>query len=120
MEPDDEDATVRSALVWGCYALAVAFCLFLFPRATLQLVGISTPATATGRVLALMVSGLGIYYIDAARSSNQRALGVTVLVRLASFFGFALVAILEDLPLLFGVGMLEAVGAVWCLSLIHI
>jgi hypothetical protein len=106
--------SAKSVFAFGAY-LVVAGPGFLFvPNLVLGTLGMPATNEVWIRVLGIVVTILGIYYIAAARSGATLYFKVSVWVRTA-FLGATIVLValgLAPLPIV-GFGIADALGALW-------
>jgi len=104
----------RSVYVFGVYLVVAGTGFLLIPNLVLGTLGVPPTTEVWIRVLGLVVTVLGIYYVAAARSGATLYFLVSVWVRSAFLVAMiAFVALgLAPLPLV-GFGIVDALGALW-------
>jgi len=103
-----------SAFVWGVYLIIAGLGLLLMPNFVLPLLGFATTAEGWVRVLGLLASILGMYYIFSARWNIVPFFLLTVAGRLAFMagcIGLVISGLMSPSLLIFG--GLDAIGAIW-------
>jgi|SoiMethySBSTD1v2_1073268.scaffolds.fasta_scaffold4821885_1 hypothetical protein len=103
-----------SAFVWGVYLIIAGLGLLLMPNFVLPLLGFATTAEGWVRVLGLLASILGMYYIFSARWNIVPFFQLTVAGRLAFMagcIGLVISGLMSPSLLIFG--GLDAIGAIW-------
>jgi len=103
-----------SAFVWGVYLIIAGLGLLLVPNFVLPLLGFATTAEGWVRVLGLLASILGMYYIFSARWNIVPFFQLTVAGRLAFMagcIGLVISGLMSPSLLIFGV--LDTIGAIW-------
>lgn len=104
----------RPMLVFGVY-LALAGLSFIFiPNVILPLLGFPTTTEVWIRVVGLLVTILGFYFLYSVRHDDRRFYRATIFARLGFFAGvtaFALLNLAGPMLILFGV--IDLVGAGW-------
>ena len=103
-----------SAFVWGVYLIIAGLGLLLMPNFVLPLLGFATTAEGWVRVLGLLASILGMYYIFSARWNIVPFFQLTVAGRLAFMagcIGLVISGLMSLSLLIFGV--LDTIGAIW-------
>jgi len=103
-----------SAFVWGVYLIIAGLGLLLVPNFVLPLLGFATTAEGWVRVLGLLASILGMYYVFSARWNIVPFFQLTVAGRLAFMagcIGLVISGLMSPSLLIFG--GLDAIGAIW-------
>ena len=103
-----------SAFVWGVYLIIAGLGLLLVPNFVLPLLGFATTPEGWVRVLGLLASILGMYYIFSARWNIVPFFQLTVAGRLAFMagcIGLVISGLMSPSLLIFGV--LDTIGAIW-------
>ena len=103
-----------SAFVWGAYLIIAGLGLLLVPNFVLPLLGFATTAEGWVRVLGLLASILGMYYVFSARWNMVPFFQLTVAGRLAFMagcIGLVISGLMSPSLLIFGV--LDTIGAIW-------
>ena len=103
-----------SAFVWGVYLIIAGLGLLLMPNFVLPLLGFATTAEGWVRVLGLLASILGMYYVFSARWNIVPFFQLTVAGRLAFMagcIGLVISGLMSPSLLIFG--GLDAIGAIW-------
>jgi len=103
-----------SAFVWGVYLIIAGLGLLLVPNFVLPLLGFATTAEGWVRVLGLLASILGMYYVFSARWNMVPFFQLTVAGRLAFMagcIGLVISGLMSPSLLIFG--GLDAIGAIW-------
>lgn len=103
-----------SAFVWGVYLIIAGLGLLLVPNFVLPLLGFATTAEGWVRVLGLLASILGMYYVFSARWNIVPFFQLTVAGRLAFMagcIGLVISGLMSPSLLIFGV--LDTIGAIW-------
>jgi len=103
-----------SAFVWGAYLIIAGLGLLLVPNFVLPLLGFATTAEGWVRVLGLLASILGMYYVFSARWNMVPFFQLTVAGRLAFMagcIGLVISGLMSPSLLIFG--GLDAIGAIW-------
>jgi hypothetical protein len=104
----------RSILAFGIYCLAVGAVLIFAPNLLLGLLRLEPTREVYIRVLGVVVTTLGFYYIAAARAEAVSFFRWTVWGRpfvLAAFIALVLAGAGPPIMILFGAA--DAAGAVW-------
>jgi len=107
-------APARTVLVFGIYCVAVGAVLIFMPNVFLGLLGLAPTREVYIRVLGVVVSTLGFYYIAAARAEATSFFRWTVWGRpfvLAAFIALVLCGAAPPVLILFGA--VDAAGALW-------
>jgi len=103
-----------SAFVWGVYLIIAGLGLLLVPNFVLPLLGFATTAEGWVRVLGLLASILGMYYVFSARWNIVPFFQLTVAGRIAFMagcIGLVISGLMSPSLLIFG--GLDAIGAIW-------
>ena len=103
-----------SAFVWGAYLIIAGLGLLLVPNFVLPLLGFATTAEGWVRVLGLLASILGMYYVFSARWNIVPFFQLTVAGRIAFMagcIGLVISGLMSPSLLIFGV--LDTIGAIW-------
>jgi hypothetical protein len=104
----------RTILAFGIYCLGVGAILIFVPNLFLGLLGLEPTREVYIRVLGVVVTTLGLYYIAAARAEAVVFFRWTVWGRplvLAAFIALVLAGAGPPVMILFGVA--DAAGALW-------
>ena len=104
----------RSLAVFGAYLVALGLSLLLFPNAVLGLFGVARTDEVWIRILGIVLTYVGTYYVVAARHEMTAIFRASIGVRLSFpvvVLGLVLFAHAKPVVLLFGVA--DAVGALW-------
>ncbi len=106
--------TARTVFVFGIYLFAVALQLLLVPNLLLGMFGLPETSEVWIRVVGLLASLLGYYYVQSARSGLTAFFPFTVHARVLAFVGFALFVLMgwaKASLILFG--LVDLLGAGW-------
>lgn len=107
-------ATAKSILYFGIYVIALGVVLITIPNVLLGTFGFEATKEPWIRVLGVVVSALGYYYVVAAKSNSMAFFNATVYGRVwvfLAFAGLAAAAIAKPALVLFGAA--DLVGAIW-------
>jgi hypothetical protein len=104
----------RSVHVFGMYLIVAGTGFVLVPNLVLSTLGMPTTTEVWIRVLGIVVTILGVYYVVAARSEATAYFRASVWLRAAFLVAtLALVALgLAPAPII-GFGIVDLLGAVW-------
>lgn len=103
-----------SVLVFAVYLFLLGVTLLVAPNLLLRLFGFPETAEVWIRVVGMLVTVLGFYYLQASRHELTAFLRATVYGRfsvLAFFVAFVLLGLAPAVLILFGV--IDAAGATW-------
>jgi hypothetical protein len=103
-----------SILVFGIYAFVAGLGFIFAPDMALGLLGLPTATDIWIRVVGILASMLGVYYVQAFRDNNTAFFAMTVWGRL--IFSIALVSLALTVPNylpLFVFAIVDALGACW-------
>ena len=104
----------RSVFAWGIYLVLAGLGFFLMPNVVLPLFRFAATSDSWVRVLGLLVTLVGAYYLASARQNVTPFFRMTVWGRTAFAAGALLLVLMKfsELPLLL-IGAADAAGAVW-------
>ncbi len=110
-------AASRSIRLFGIYILVLGFVLLLIPNEFLDFFGFPVTDEPWIRVVGILVSALGYYYLVAAKNEYLAFFRATVHGRLLLFVAFiALVALGIAKPMLLLFGGIDAAAGFWTWS----
>ena len=107
-------ATAKTIFYFGIYVIALGLILITIPNVLLSTFGFEETKEPWIRVLGVVVSALGYYYVVAAKSNALAFFNATVYGRawvFLAFAGLAAVAIAKPALVLFGAA--DLLGAIW-------
>ena len=107
-------SSARTILIFGIYIVGLGLILLLVPNLLLGAFGFEETTEPWVRVLGVVVTALGYYYVVAARSNAQAFFSATVHGRVWLFLCFlALAALGMAKPILILFGLVDLFGAIW-------
>ncbi len=107
----------RSLFVFGIYLELLGPVLIVAPNALLDLFGVARTHEVWIRLLGVVVGGVGVYYLLAARAGFRPVIVASVPVRLALMaFVATFVALGYAAPAVLVFGGADVAGAVWTAS----
>lgn len=107
-------STAKSILYFGLYVVGLGLILIIAPNVLLSTFGFEESREPWIRVLGVVVTALGYYYVAAARSNALAFFNATVYGRIWVFLAFAGLAsfgLAKPALILFGVA--DLLGAIW-------
>lgn len=106
--------TAVSILVFGLYLMLVGPVLVLVPNLLLALFAIPETSEVWIRVLGVVATVLGYYYVEAARHELTAFFRATVPARLIVLVCFSVFVLMKlTAPTLIVFGLIDALGALW-------
>ena len=107
-------ATAKTVFYFGIYIVGLGLILLFIPNVLLDPFGFDEAKEVWIRVLGVVVTALGYYYIVAARSDARAFFNATIYGRTWLFLAFlVLVALGQTKPILILFGAVDMAGAVW-------
>lgn len=107
-------ASTRSIQVFGIYVAAIGLVLLCVPNMLLSLFGFEPAREPWIRVLGVVVSALGYYYLSAARHGEKAFFRASVHGRVWLVFAFLALVLLEFAePMLMAFAAIDLAGAAW-------
>ena len=107
-------ATAKTIFYFGIYIVGLGLILLLVPNMLLRPFGFEEAKEVWIRVLGVVVTALGYYYIVAAKNDARAFFNATIHGRTWLFLVFViLVALQEAKPILIFFGAVDLVGAAW-------
>ncbi len=105
---------VLTMIVFGVYLLATGLGFVLAPNLLLPLFGFPATTEVWVRIVGLLSTILGMYFLYLARSDQRRFILATVYARLIFFTGVTAFALLGfGSPILVAFGLIDLAGAAW-------
>ncbi len=103
-----------SIIVFGIYLAASGLSFVFIPNAILPLFGFPATTEVWVRVVGLLASILGFYFLDSARHDDRHFFRATVFARVVFFTGVTAFALLGwGSPVLIAFGLIDLAGAAW-------
>ena len=107
-------ATAKTIFYFGIYIVGLGLILLFVPNMLLGPFGFEEAKEVWIRVLGVVVTALGYYYIVAAKSNARAFFNATVYGRTWLFLAFViLVALQQAKPILILFGAVDLAGAAW-------
>ena len=107
-------ATAKTIFYFGVYIVGLGLILLFVPNILLGAFGFEEAKEVWIRVLGVVVTALGYYYIVAAKSNARAFFNATVYGRTWLFLAFViLVALQQAKPILILFGAVDLAGAAW-------
>lgn len=106
--------TAKSVVAWGIYGLLVGMALLFQPDLTLQFLGFNTTSEHWILMVALMMMGLGFYYIVLGITEVKQFFLISTIGRTIFFLASSIIIIMGKAPismLIFGV--IDLLTAIW-------
>lgn len=111
---------VLASRVFGVYLAANGVGFFLAPALILPRLGLPAPADEWIRIVGILTTILGMYFVYCARPGERRFFQATVIARLMFFSGvLSLVLVGLAPPLLVLFGLIDLAGAGWTQYALH-
>jgi hypothetical protein len=107
-------STAKTIFYFGIYIIGLGLVLLLMPNVLLRPFGFEEAKEVWIRVLGVVVTALGYYYIVAAKSDACAFFNATIHGRTWLFLAFVVLAVLEQtktIIMLFGA--IDLAGAIW-------
>lgn len=111
---------VLASRVFGVYLALSGLGFGLAPALATRLVGLREPTEVWIRVVGILTTILGMYFLYCARPEQRRFFQATVIARGMFFTGVtALVAAGLAPPIFIGFGLVDVLGAAWMQYALH-